>query len=106
MDTPHTQDPVLDADADAPAPRTGAELPIRDLARVRALADSLDCILEPDLCELANVRASTAEAWRKRHTGPDYVIVGNRILYPRDGLKKFLQSLRRARSAVDPRGLL
>lgn len=108
MDTPDTPDPVLDAEADSPAPRTAAELTLGDVvARVRALADSLDCVIEQDLCELAAVKASTLEAWRKRHEGPDYIVVGNRILYPRDGLKMFLMGRRRSRrQALHARGLL
>jgi hypothetical protein len=106
MNTPDTPDPVLDADAEEPAPRTRTDLPVTDLGHVRAMANALDCELEEDFCQLAGIRRSTAEAYRKRHTGPDYVILGNRILYPRDGLRKFLQELRRSRRQVAARGLL
>ncbi len=58
---------------------------------VRELARSLDCFTEADLCQLAKATPATVEAWRKRHTGPDYVLIGNTFLYPRDGLKRFLQ---------------
>lgn len=111
MNTPHlpdTPDPVLDAGADLPAPRTRAELPSLPeiVARVRALAASLDCAVEQDVCDLAGVKPSTLEAWRKRHEGPDYIIVGNRVLYPLDGLKAFVQGRRRTRRQVAARGLL
>ena len=108
MDTPHTPDPVLDADAELPAPRTGAEIPTLPdvVARVRTLADALGHVTESDFCELAGIRASTAEAWRKRHTGPAYVILGNRIMYPIDGLRVFLEGLRRGGRVPDARKLL
>lgn len=87
------------ADGDAPAPRTAAELPPQDLLRLRALADSLDCLLTDDLCSLGKVKQSTADAWAKRGEGPDYVMFGNRRLYPREALRKFLEKHQRARAA-------
>lgn len=58
--------------------------------RIRALADSLDCFTEDDLLLLAGITHGTASAWRKRGTGPAYVLVGNRYLYPRTALREFL----------------
>lgn len=58
--------------------------------RIRALADSLDCFTEDDLLLLAGITHGTASAWRKRGTGPAYVLVGNRYLYPRPALREFL----------------
>lgn len=67
--------------------------------RVDELARSLDCFTEADLCKLAGAAPTTVEAWRKRHTGPDYVLIGNTFLYPRDTLKEFLRSrVRKMRS--------
>jgi len=45
------------------AQNSGIDASIRDLAR------SLDCIPDEDLQALANVKASTTEAWRKRGKG-------------------------------------
>lgn len=68
--------------------------------RIRALADSLDCFTEDDLLLLAGITHGTASAWRKRGTGPAYVLVGNRYLYPRPGMRAFL-----AGQVREPRGV-
>lgn len=74
--------------------------------RLRQLADSVDCLTEDDLLLLAGITRGTAEAWRKRGSGPAYLVVGNRVLYPRTAVAEFLQSLVRERRRVEPRGLL
>lgn len=66
----------------------------------RDLAQSLDCFTDEDLQQLANVKASTTEAWRKRGIGPAYVRIGNRVLYPRTALSDYLQALTRERGAA------
>ena len=71
-----------------------------DLERVRALAQSLDCIPEPDLCLLAGITPSTAENWRKRGKGPAYVLMGTRYLYPRNAVAQYLQRNVRERAAT------
>ncbi len=68
-----------------------------DVAHLRTMADSLDCFIEEDFRALAGAKASTVEAWRKRGTGPAYVRLGNRYLYPRPGVVKHLESLTRER---------
>jgi hypothetical protein len=93
------------AEDEAPALRRGSELPIRDVERVRALADSLECMLPSDLCALAGVKESTLESWAKRGEGPAYVLFGNRRLYPRDGIRQFLKARIRERTGTS-RGLL
>lgn len=70
------------------------------------LAQSLDCLVEADLCLLADITPSTAESWRKRGKGPAYVLVGNKYLYPRSSLLEFLQRNVRARINVPAKGLL
>jgi len=86
------------ADLDSlPAPRSGSELP--DNSRVQVLAALVDCLTEADLCALARIKPSTAESWRKRGTGPAYVFLGNRALYPREGIKKFIEAGQRGSSA-------
>lgn len=62
------------------------------LDRLRSLADRLDCFIETDVMLLAKASASTVEAWRKRGTGPDYILLGNRYLYPRAPFSQFLDS--------------
>ncbi len=69
-----------------------------DFERLRALADSLDCVLEEDLCLLYKIKPSTTEAWGKRGLGPAYVIAGNARLYPRDAIKADLKARLRVRS--------
>lgn len=60
--------------------------------RLRTLADKLDCITEEDLQLLASITPATAEAWRKRRSGPEYIRLGNRFLYPHKAVAKFLES--------------
>lgn len=79
----------------------------QDDRTVAELARSLDCFTEADLCKLAAATPTTVEAWRKRHTGPDYVLIGNTFLYPREPLKEFLQSrVRKMRGRVDTKEVL
>ena len=70
------------------------------LERLRALADSLDCVTDEDLQLLGDLTGSTTSAWRKRGTGPEYILLGNRALYPRKPLAAFLEARRRKRNAV------
>ena len=51
------------------------------LDRLRTLADKLDCLTETDIMLLGKLSQSTVEAWRKRGTGPAYILLGNRYLY-------------------------
>jgi len=62
-----------------------------DEARIRDLAQSLNCLSEADFCLLADIAPGTAESWRKRRKGPAYVLFGNRYLYPRAGVAEHLQ---------------
>lgn len=64
----------------------------------RALARSLDCLTEEELGVLAMAEPSTVEAWRKRGKGPDYILFGNRFLYPRAAVYEHLKSLVRVRN--------
>lgn len=64
-------------------------------ARLQALADSLDCLTEEDFQLLAEITPGTAEAWRKRHQGPTYIRIGNRVLYPRKAVALHLESITR-----------
>ena len=68
--------------------------------RARDLADRLDCLLEEDFQLLAEITPGTAEAWRKRHQGPEYIRIGNRVLYPRKAVATHLESLTRERPAL------
>lgn len=74
--------------------------------RIRALAQSLDCLTEEDLCELYDISPHTAKAWRKRGTGPTYIIAGCRTLYPRDGIAADLKTRTRERARIAAKGLL
>lgn len=62
-----------------------------DTSQVRELAHRLDALTEAELVALAGVTPGTAEAWRKRGTGPSYVLLGNRVLYPRTAVAEFMQ---------------
>lgn len=76
------------------------------LSRVRELAESLDCIVEDDLELLAGIKPSTSEAWRKRGTGPAYVLLGNTYLYPRPALRDFIAGQVREPRGVPAKGVL
>jgi len=77
-----------------------AGLDITDLAR------ALDCFTEGDLCLLGEITPGTAEAWRKRGTGPEYTRIGNTVLYPRKALTDFLHSRVRRGGVVRAKDLL
>jgi predicted site-specific integrase-resolvase len=68
--------------------------------RVRKMAEGLDCLLEDDFRLLAGVAPSTVEAWRKRGQGPAYVLLGNRVLYPRTAVADYLRSVTRERTKI------
>ena len=70
------------------------------LDRLRALADKLDCLTESDIMLLGKLSQSTVEAWRKRGTGPAYILLGNRYLYPRQAVQKYLEGITRERNSV------
>ena len=74
--------------------------------RIRALAQSLDCMTEEDLNLLTKTTPGTTESWRKRHKGPSYVLLGNRYLYPRAAVQEFVQKNVRARAVGSVRDLL
>ena len=76
------------------------------LDRLRILADKLDCLTETDLMLLAKATAGTVEAWRKRGIGPAYLLLGNRYLYPRKAVAKYLDSITKERSSVAAREAL
>ncbi|WP_367181184.1 helix-turn-helix domain-containing protein [uncultured Ramlibacter sp.] len=75
-------------------------------SRIQELAQSLDCFTEEDVCTLCKVTFGTLEAWRKRHKGPAYSRIGNRVLYPRAGVREFLDRQVRDRSASAARTAL
>lgn len=76
------------------------------VVRLQALADKLDCLTEADFTLLANASQSTVEAWRKRGTGPAYILLGNRYLYPRKAVAEYLQGITRERSRKAMAGML
>jgi hypothetical protein len=69
---------------------------------LRQLAESVECITEDDLCLLADIAPSTAEAWRKRGKAPPYLILGNRPLYLRKGLQAFIEARARYGKEGEP----
>lgn len=76
------------------------------LDRLRTLADKLDCLTETDIMLLGKLSQSTVEAWRKRGTGPAYILLGNRYLYPKKAVAKYLESITRERTSVAAREAL
>ena len=70
------------------------------LDRLRTLADKLDCLTETDIMLLGKLSQSTVEAWRKRGQGPAYILLGNRYLYPRKAVAKYLEGITRERNSV------
>lgn len=71
-----------------------------------SLAHSLGYVTEADLCALCQITQTTAENWRKRHKGPKYSLVGNRVLYPLTAVREFLDSQVRERAETSAKGLL
>ena len=76
------------------------------LDRLRTLADKLDCLTETDIMLLGKLSQSTVEAWRKRGTGPAYILLGNRYLYPRKAVAKYLESITKERTSVSAKEAL
>lgn len=74
--------------------------------RICQLAAAVDCMSEEDLCLLAGITPKTAETWRKRGRGPDYVLIGNRYLYPRQAVADFVAANRRERRQVPAKAVL
>lgn len=74
--------------------------------RAQALAQSLDCLTEQDLCALYGITPATAEAWRKRRKGPSYILAGNNYLYPRSSVAADLQTRVRERAEAPGKALL
>ncbi|MGI4776609.1 MAG: helix-turn-helix transcriptional regulator [Janthinobacterium lividum] len=85
---------------------TPAPLGERELDRLRAMADGLDCLTEHDLVLLAGITTSTAESWRRRGTGPSYVRIGNRIFYQRKAVAQYMEDRVRDSIAPNARGSL
>lgn len=71
-----------------------------DEARARELAERLGYFTEDDVCALYGIKASTAEAWRKRGLGPAYILAGTRPLYSRAAIESDLQKRKRVRRGV------
>ena len=76
------------------------------LDRLRNIADKLDCLIETDIMLLGKLTQSTVEAWRKRGQGPAYILLGNRYLYPRKAVAKYLDSITRERTSVSAKEAL
>lgn len=79
---------------------------IQQIEHVRYIAERLDCFIEEDFQNLAGATAKTVEAWRKRGTGPAYILLGNRYLYPRKAVAQYLESVTRTRSHQSAREVL
>ncbi len=77
-----------------------------DSERLRQMADRLDCLTEEDFQLLAGATPSTVEAWRKRHQGPAWLRLGNRVLYPRKAVAKYLESITKERTEMSAKGVL
>lgn len=63
----------------------------QNLAGVRQMAATLNCFIEEDFQVLAGATASTVEAWRKRGTGPSFIRLGSRYLYPHAAVAKHIE---------------
>ena len=79
---------------------------IQETERVRHMAERLDCFVEEDFQLLAKATEKTVEAWRKRGQGPAYILLGNRYLYPRKAVAKYLDSITRERTSVSAKEAL
>lgn len=75
-------------------------------ARLEQLVDRLDCFTEEDFALLADVAPATVDAWRRRGSGPSYILAGTRYLYPRDAVAVWLKGRVRERRPVQAKALL
>lgn len=75
-------------------------------SRLTALVDRLDCLTSEDVQLLCDVQGGTEESWRKRGNGPPYIRAGNRYLYPRAGVARWLAERVRERSTSSAGGEL
>jgi hypothetical protein len=82
-----------------------AHEPKRNQERVQANVAALNFLTSEELREIAGITPSTEENWRKRGTGPAYVLFGTQYLYPRQAVQDHLESLVRARG-VSAKGML
>lgn len=77
-----------------------------DTERLRRMAESLGCLIPEDFRALAGITESTESSWRKRGTGPAYVLIGNRYFYPRQAVADFMQARTRRPRRLDVRAAL
>lgn len=73
---------------------------------IAELARMLNCFDEASIAFLAGVKLATVEAWRKRGKGPEYILFGCNYLYPIPAIERYLASLLRPRSSIDPKSIL
>jgi hypothetical protein len=73
---------------------------------IRELALSLDLVPENDAQELSGSTDATWVTWRKRGTGPEYVLFGNNYFYPRQALAEFLRGKVRRRGHFTTKDVL
>jgi hypothetical protein len=59
---------------------------------VRELAQGFDALTEDQFHLLCAITPATAESWRRTGRGPRWLRIGNRVLYPRQGVAEFLES--------------
>ncbi|MGF6526038.1 helix-turn-helix transcriptional regulator [Variovorax sp. PvP013] len=78
----------------------------KEMDRLSEMATRLDCLTEHDLMLLAGITPATAEAWRRRGTGPGYVLVGNRYFYPRKSVAAYMENRARSTNVATARGSL
>jgi hypothetical protein len=71
-----------------------------DEEKRQQLARDLECLTSVQLRALAGITEATEMAWRKRGTGPAYILFGTEYLYPRKAVAKFIES--RVRGGTSP----
>lgn len=55
------------------------------------LAKELDCWTEEEFASFTGCTPGTLESWRKRGKGPAFMRAGNAVLYPRDGVLRWMK---------------
>ena len=75
-------------------------------AKRQQLAATLDCMTSEEWRALAGITAKTEEAWRKRHQGPAYILLGTQFYYPRTAVAEFLKTKVREPHATPAKALL
>ncbi len=79
---------------------------IDEEAARQELALRLDCFTSSQLRVLTGITENTEQAWRKRGSGPSYILAGREYLYPRKAVSEWLARRMRDQASGPAKDLL